>query len=440
MVAGDHAPAPVGNRSAVVVDGVRTPFARSFGAFGASDALGLLCRVVDGLVRRVDAPPDAYDEIRCGVVTPQPKNPNVARDTVIALGLPSRIHGTSVNRMCASSLETIAEAARSIHTGDARMVIAGGVDVLSDVPISYSRSARRELLRIRKARSAWGRAAAFGRFTFRALTPKPPSVTEPLTGMSMGEHAEAMARRHGIGRGAQDEFALRSHRLAAAAAARGVFAAEIVPVWPEPGYEPCIEADDVIRADASLDALARLKPSFDKTHGTVTAGNASPLTDGAAVVVVADEAFARGLGLRPKARIRDAVFVGVDPFDELLIGPAVAIPALLDRNRLAIADIDRFEIHEAFAAQVLSCLEALESPAFGVRHLSRSGAYGTIPLDRVNVNGGAIAIGHPFGATGARLVLTLADELRRCGGRYGVIAICAAGGMAGAMLVESFLP
>jgi acetyl-CoA acyltransferase len=319
------------------------------------------------------------------------------------------------------------------------MVIAGGVDVLSDVPITYTREARERLLRFNKSKSLTDKASAIAGFIPKALAPKPPGITEPLTGMSMGEHAEIMAKMNGISRKEQDEFALLSHRNAAAATESGKFKDEIVPIWPAPKHLKCIDLDNIIRADTSLESLGQLKPAFDRKYGTITAGNASALTDGAAAVVIADEEFAtKELGLTPRAKIRDFVFVGVNPYEQLLIGPALAIPMLLLRNKLGIIDIELFEIHEAFAAQVLSCLRSMESSDFCLQHLGLSKAFGTIPPERINVNGGAIAIGHPFGATGARLAMTASYELQRRKGKFAVIAICAAGGMAGAMLVENY--
>lgn len=425
-----------GTRMPVVLEGVRTPFVKSFGAFGDSDALELFSRTIDGLIRKTDAPVDSFDEIICGVVTPQVKNTNVARDTILNLGLPPHIHGYSLNRMCTSSLESIACAARSIMSGQSVMTLAGGVDVLSDIPITYSRDARKSLLRFNKSKSAVDKASALGSFFPKALAPKPPGITEPLTGMSMGEHAEVMAKLNGITREAQDELALLSHQRAAAAQAAGKFSKEIVTVWPGPRFKDAVSQDNIIRADTTTEGLAKLRPAFDRKYGTITAGNASALTDGAAAVVIADQAKAKNLGLKPRALIKDMVFIGVNPYEQLLIGPAITVPMILMRNGLGITDIDLFEIHEAFAAQVLSCLRSMESTEFCARHLGLAHAFGEIPPDKINVNGGAIAIGHPFGATGARLVMTTVNELEARDAHFGVIAICAAGGMSGAMLIE----
>jgi acetyl-CoA acyltransferase len=256
-----------------------------------------------------------------------------------------------------------------------------------------------------------------------------------MTGFTMGEHGEMMAKLNRISKEDQDRLAVESHRKAAAAQEAGYLDQEIVPVWPAPKYQACIDKDNIIRQDTSVEAMKGLKPAFDKKYGTLTAGNSSPLTDGAAVALIADEARAKALGLKPKTLIKDVVFVGVNPYEQLLIGPAIAIPLLLKRNGLGIKDIDRFEIHEAFAAQVLSCIQSMESDEFMDRYFGEK-SIGEFPQDRLNVNGGAIAIGHPFGATGARLVTSLSNELIRSDKRLGLIAICAAGAMAGAMLIE----
>jgi acetyl-CoA acyltransferase len=272
-------------------------------------------------------------------------------------------------------------------------------------------------------------------FDVKSWLPQAPGLTEPMTGLTMGQHAEAMAQKNGVARSSQDEFAMRSHKLASAAMSSGKFEQEIFPMFPSPRFDP-IKEDNLARSDTTMEALAKLKPAFDRQYGTITAGNASRMTDGAAVTLIADEARAKSLGLIPKARIVDSVFLAIDPYEQLLIGPALAIPYILKKNKLKLSDIDLIEIHEAFAAQVLSCLEAMRSNDFNQRYFGEN-AFGEIPLEKLNVNGGAIAIGHPFGATGGRLVTTLANELQRRQARWGLIAVCAAGAMAGAMLIEN---
>jgi len=427
---------PTGNGKPVLIDGARSAFVKSFGVFEDCDALDLFSRVVDGLLRRTKLDPEELDEISCGTVVPQTKNPNVARDTVLSLGLPRHIHGSTLNRACTSSMQTIGDAARSIAAGNPSIVLAGGVETLSDVPIVYSMEARRFLVKLSKARSPADKLSLLMNFSPKAWMPKPPALAEPLTGLTMGEHAEIMAKLNNISKEDQDKFAVGSHHKAASAQESGRFDAEIIPVWPPPKFGTCVAKDNMVRADTSVEAMAPLRPAFDKKYGTITAGNASPLTDGAAVALIADEARAKSLGLKAKTRIRDVLFVGVDPAEQLLIGPALAIPLILRKNGLKLSDIDLFEIHEAFAAQVLSCTRSMESVEFCDKYFGESKAFGAIPEDKLNVNGGAIALGHPFGATGARLAMTLSNELIRRDKSMGLIAICAAGGMAGAMLLE----
>jgi len=427
---------PAGNGRAVVVDGVRTPFVKSFGVFEDCDALELYSRVVSEVVRRNNVEAEAIDEISCGVVVPQTKNGNVGRDAIINLKLPHSIHGLTLNRACTSSLQTVADAARTIKCGQARMILAGGVECLSDVPIVYSKEARKFLLKLNKAKSPAAKLQLLSQFSAGAWVPKPPAIAEPLTGLTMGDSAEIMAKKNRITRAEQDQFAVRSHKRAALAQEAGHFQQEIMPIWPPSKYSDAVAADNIIRGDTSIEALEKLRPAFDKKYGTITAGNASALTDGAAVTLIADETYAKSVGLKPKAYVRDMIFVGVDPFDQLLIGPAIAIPMLLKRNGLTLDQIDLFEIHEAFAAQVLSCTKSMESKDFCQKYFGWDKPFGQIPEEKLNVNGGAIAIGHPFGATGARLVTTLSNELIRRNKNLGIIAICAAGGMAGAMIIE----
>ena len=432
-----HTQLPHGNGKPVFVDGVRTPFVKSFGAFQRTDALELYSRVVDGLLRKLEFDPQHIDEISAGIVVPQTKNGNVARDAIINLGLPPHIHGYTVNRACTSSLHTIADAARSIAFGQPLTTLAGGVEILSDVPIVYSKEARHFLLALNKAKSPSEKLAMLSQFSAKDWLPKAPALAEPLTGMTMGESAELMAKINYIAREDQDKFAESSHKKAAEAQKAGRFDEEILTIWAPESFE-AIDKDNIIRGDTTLEKLQSLKPVFDKNYGSLTAGNSSALTDGAAICLIADEKCALNMGLKPKSRIKDFYFVGVDPAEQLLIGPAVVIPYILKRNGLTLADIDLFEIHEAFAAQVLSCLRSMESTDFCARYFGDTKAFGSIPEEKLNVNGGALAIGHPFGATGSRLVTTLSNELIRRDKNLGLIAICAAGGMSGAMLIERY--
>lgn len=428
--------APEGNGKPVFIDGVRTPFVKSFGEYAQCDALELFSRVVDGILRKTGVDPQEIDEISAGVVVPQTKNANVARDAIINLGLPNHIHGYTINRACTSSMHTIADAAKAIRSGHPDLHLAGGVEVLSDVPIVYSKEARQFLTQLSRAKSTGDKLKAIKNFSAKAWIPHPPALAEPLTGLTMGESAEIMAKLNRISRSSQDELAVRSHMNAAQAQEAGKFDEELIPMWPSPRFQNAVLKDNMVRGDSNLEALAKLKPAFDRKYGSLTAGNSSPLTDGAAISLIADEKRALELGLKPKSRIVDFCFVGVDPKEQLLIGPAIAIPLLLNRLNMSLEDIDLFEIHEAFAAQVLSCIVSMESADFNERYFGVKKPFGTIPAEKLNVNGGAIAIGHPFGATGSRLVTTLSNELIRSNKKRGLIAICAAGGMAGAMVIE----
>ncbi|NRA65715.1 MAG: acetyl-CoA C-acyltransferase [Pseudobacteriovorax sp.] len=424
-----------GSGKAVFVDGVRTPFVKSFGVFQKSDTLELYSRTVESLLRKTELDPEEIDEVSAGVVIPQTKNGNVARDSIINLGLPNHIHGYTLNRACTSSLHAIADAAKEVAFGHPALVLAGGVECLSDVSIAYSKEARQFLLSLSKAKSTPDRISVLKSFSAKDWLPKPPALAEPLTGLTMGESAEIMAKLNHISRSEQDDFAASSHQKASAAQESGAFDEEVVPVWPSPKFD-CIEKDNIVRGDTSVDKLSKLKSVFDRKYGSLTAGNSSALTDGAAVSLIADEGLAKDLGLSPKSRIIDFTFVGIDPLEQLLIGPAIAIPHLLKRNKMTFEDIDLFEIHEAFAAQVLSCTKSMASADFCEKYFGDTKAFGEIPEDKLNVNGGAIAIGHPFGATGSRLVTTISNELIRRDKNLGLVAICAAGGMAGAMLIE----
>jgi len=427
---------PKGSKSAVFVDGVRSPFVKSFGVFDECDSLELFSRVTSGLLRRQNFDVNELDQVIAGAVVPQTKNPNVARDAIINLNLPPHIHGYTLNRACTTSLQTAIDAVNTIRIGKPELILAGGVETLSDVPIVYSKSARKFMLQLSKAKTTAGKLNLLTKFSAKAWMPKPPSLSEPLTGLTMGQHAEIMAKKNSISRESQDQFAFDSHMKAAAARKEGRFKDEIIPIWAPPKYSKMVAEDDLVREDTTIEKLKTLRPVFDKKYGTISAGNSSPITDGASVCLIGDEKRVESLGLTAKSKIVDYAFVGLDPNDQLLIGPAVAIPLLLKRNKLKKEDIDLFEIHEAFAAQVLSCLRSMESKEFCKDHLGMSKPFGEIDPQKLNVNGGAIALGHPFGATGVRLISTLSNELIRRDKKLGVVAVCAAGGIACAMLVE----
>lgn len=419
-----------------VVNTARTPFVKSFGVFEQETALSLSLRVANEIISRTGIQASDIDECIWGVVIPQTKNANLAREIVLFAGLPSTIAGFTLNKACDSSLQSVEIGADRILLGKNKLVLAGGVEVLSDVPIPFSDDARRFFTKMSRARSLKERLALISSVNPKWFLPKPPAIAEPFTGLSMGEHAEIMTVKNNISRQKQDEFALKSHVNAAKAQEEGYFKDEIVPVWSGKDKNIFVDKDNMVRADTSLESMAKLKPAFDKKNGTITAGNSSPLTDGAAVTLLANESYVKEKKLPILGYVVDTVTVAVDPNDQLLIGPAYAIPKILKRNNLTKDDIDIYEIHEAFAGQVLSCLECLNNEKF-CREKLDSPLFGDIPFSKINVQGGAIAIGHPFGATGARLIGNALRILKRKGGKYAVVAVCAAGGIGMAMLLEA---
>jgi acetyl-CoA acyltransferase len=315
-------------------------------------------------------------------------------------------------------------------------VLAGGAEALSNVPIQYSKGAARKLMAFGRAKSLGQRLSILSKVRPADLVPVPPAIAEYTTGMSMGQACEKMARENDISRRAQDEIALLSHQRAVRAAEEGRFDDQLVATFPGPAHDTAVTRDSGPRADSSMEALASLGPVFDRRYGTLTAGNSSPLTDGASAVLLMSEDKAASLGLAPLGYVRSFAYAALDPGAQLLQGPAYAAPLALDRAGLELADIDLVEMHEAFAAQVLSNMKAFASPKFARQELGRSAPLGEIDLERFNVNGGSIAIGHPFGATGARVTMQLLGELRRQGLNIGLLTVCAAGGVGFAMVVE----
>jgi acetyl-CoA acyltransferase len=344
------------------------------------------------------------------------------------------VQSFTVGRACASANQAITDGADQIVLGHADVVIAGGAESLSNVPILHSRGMSDALVAANRAKSLGGRVRALSKVRPRDLVPITPAIAEPSTGETMGESAEKMAKINGIPRADQDHFALRSHRLAAAGTSDGRLTAEIAPVYVPPRFE-AMTTDNGIRPDTSMEQLRALKPVFDRRYGTVTAGNASPLTDGASAVLLMSEEMASSLGYVPMAFIRSYAYAALDPGEQLLMGPVLATPVALERAGLALADIDLIEMHEAFAAQVLCNLHGFESRDWAER-AGFSEPVGEVDRAKLNVMGGSIAIGHPFGATGGRILTTLCNELARRGGQFGLMTVCAAGGMGHAMVVE----
>jgi acetyl-CoA acyltransferase len=424
-----------GPRTAIIA-GCRTPFAKAGTAYRDLAAVDLGKACVRELVERSGVDPASIGTVVMGQVIPSVKAPNLAREVVLGTGLPAEIPAHTVNRACASASEAIADVASAIGDGHVEVGIAGGAESLSDVPVLHSKRMARALVEASRARSLQARLGAFAGVRPRDLAPEAPAIAEPSTGLTMGQSAEKMARENGISREDQDRIAYESHQRAAAALDDGRLAAEIVPVLVPPEYATVVTADNLLRRDTSMEALAALPPVFDRKYGTVTAGNSSPLTDGAAAVLLMSEERAAADGYAPLAFIRSWAVAAVDPGGQLLMGPGLAIPKALDRAGLTLADMDLIEMHEAFAAQVASNIQALESEAWAREKLGRSQPVGKVDRSRLNVNGGSIALGHPFGATGARITTTLANELKRRNARYGLLSVCAQGGMGFAMVLE----
>ncbi len=424
---------PDGRRVAVI-GGCRTPFCKAGTALKQFNAVDLARHAVVELLHRLELDGATVDEMYFGQVVASPVTPNLAREVSLLPQFPRDIPAAAVNRACASANTAIAIAADQIAAGRADTAIAGGAESLSDVPILHSRRFADLLIALSRARSVGERLKLLGTFRPRDLVPVTPAIAEPSTGETMGQSAEKMAKMNGISREVQDAWALRSHRLAYAGTADGRLLAEIAPVFPTEG-EP-IDRDNGVRTDSTLEQMAKLPPVFDRRYGSVTAANSSPLTDGASAVLLMHEAKARALGYTPLAFIRAHAVAAVDPGWQLLMGPALAVPMALERAGIAFSDLGLIEMHEAFAAQVLSNIEAFESKAWAAEHLGRSEPIGAVNRDIVNVMGGSIAIGHPFGATGGRVTLTLAHEMRRRDVQFGLISVCAQGGMGFAMVLE----
>jgi len=423
-------------RRVAIIAGLRTPFAKSGTTLKAVSAIDLGRAVVAELVERNNLDGKEVDTLTFGTVIPSVLAPNIAREVALLPMLPKGIPAVTVSRACASANQAITDAADQIALGYADAAIAGGAESLSSVPILHSRGFADVLVSANKAKSVPARVGAFTRLRPRDLIPIAPAIAEPSTGETMGQSAEKMAKINHIPRDEQDQFALRSHRLAAAGTADGRLTQEIMPYFVPPRFETTATNDNGIRTDTTPEQLQALKPVFDRRYGTVTAGNSSPLTDGAAAVLLMSEDKARALGYPPLAFIRSYAYAALDPGEQLLQAPVLAAPVALERAGLTLQDIDLVEMHEPFAAQVLSNLRGFESQEWAER-AGFSKPVGEVDRSRLNVMGGSIAIGHPFGATGARITTTLAHELRRRGGQFGLMTVCAAGGMGFAMVMEA---
>lgn len=427
---------------AVIVGGVRTPFVKAGAAFNALSAQELGRLAVRELLDRASVDPAYVDELICGNVASPVDAANVGRVIALRAGIPRDKIAHTVSRNCASGFECVTQACDRIVAGRARCIVAVGVDSMSHIPLFYPKNFADKLLRLSTAKSAWQKLKTFASFRLSDLQPQigiKLGLTDPVSGLMMGETAEKLAREFGISREEQDQFALRSHQLAAAAWKENRLASEVMTVYVENrdgGVQP-ISQDIGFRADQSLESLAKLKPYFDRRWGSVTIGNSCQVTDGAAALLIVEANMARELGLTPLGRVRDYAYAGCDPA-RMGLGPVFATSRVLRQTGLKLSDMQLVELNEAFAAQAIACLRGFESPS-GV--CAAAGCdiapLGTLDRDRLNVNGGAIALGHPVGATGARLILTLLHELRRRNLSRGLATLCIGGGQGGAVVVET---
>ncbi|MGI2261506.1 acetyl-CoA C-acyltransferase FadI [Shewanella sp. GXUN23E] len=423
-----------GERIAIVA-GLRTPFAKQATAFHGVSALEMGAMVVNELIARAELDPKLIQQLVYGQVVQMPAAPNIAREIVLTTGMDVATDAYSVTRACATSFQSTVNIAESIMAGNIDIGMAGGADSSSVLPIGVSKKLARALVDLTKARSFGQKLAIFRRLGLKDLLPVPPAVAEYTTGLSMGQTAEQMAKTHGISRADQDALAHRSHTLATQTWASGVLRDEVM-VAHVPPYKSFIDEDNNIRKDSELASYAKLKPVFDRRHGTVTAANATPLTDGASAVILMSEGKAKALGYQPIGYIKSYAFSAIDVWEDMLMGPSYATPLALARAGMELEDLTLIEMHEAFAAQALANMKMFGSKKFAEEKLGRNRAIGEIDMDKFNVLGGSLAYGHPFAATGTRLITQVCNELKRRGGGIGLTTACAAGGLGAAMIVE----
>ncbi|QBG35029.1 acetyl-CoA C-acyltransferase FadI [Litorilituus sediminis] len=424
-----------GERIAIVA-GLRTPFAKQATAFHGVPALDLGKLVVNELMQKHDVDPAIVDQLVFGQVVQMPEAPNIAREIVLGTGMNVNTDAYSVSRACATSFQSTVNVAESIMAGIVDVGIAGGADSSSVAPIGVSKKFARTLLDLSKAKTLGQRLSLIKTLRFRDILPVAPAVAEYSTGLSMGQTAEQMAKTHQISREDQDALAHRSHTLATKSWQEGKLADEVMSAHAEP-YKSFIDKDNCIRENSVLEGYAKLRPVFDRKHGSVTAANSTALTDGAAAVMLMREGRAKELGYKPLGYIRSYGFAAIDVWQDMLMGPSYATPIALKRAGMELAELDLIEMHEAFAAQALANVKMFASKSFAQQNLGRDKAIGEIDMDKFNVMGGSLAYGHPFAATGARLITQTLNELNRRGGGVGLTTACAAGGLGAAMIVET---
>lgn len=423
------------NRVAIVY-GLRTPFVKSGTLFKNLSSLELGKIVTVELLNRTEIDPFDIDKVIFGTVLPSIKTSNLAREISLGSGVPVTTPSFTVTSACASATQAFTDGVSAILSGESDVVLVGGVESISDFPVLFSKSFRNMLFDSSKGKNILQKAKPFLKMGVGDIAPDVPAIAERSTGLTMGESAEKMARQNQISRTEQDEYALRSHTFASKAEKEEIFRREMVKTFVPPDFDEPIYMDNAVRNDLTIEDLSDLKPAFDKEYGTVTSGNSAPLSDGGCALLLMSEERAKALGYKPLGYVRSYAYSAVDPGDQLLMGPAYSTPLALDKAGLTLKDVDVIEIHEAFSAQVISNIKAFASKKFAEEKLCRPKALGEVDMDKVNVTGGSIAIGHPFGATGGRIILTLLYALQRRQAKFGLATVCAAGGLGATVVLE----
>jgi len=423
-----------------VLEGTRTPFAKAYGSLARvpADELGRVA--VEGVLNRLELRPDRVDEVIIGNVAGPAESSNVARVIALKAGIPQDRIAQTVNRNCASGMESLVAGWQAIEEGRSQLVVAGGTESMSNIPLMYGRKMTELFLELGRAKTAWQKVKTLAKFRPGYLKPRVGvklGLTDPVSGLNMGQTAEVLAREFSIGREEQDQFALESHNKALAAQDDCFLSGEITPVSEEMTEAQTVEKDDGPRPGQSLEKLAKLKPIFEK-DGSVTPGNSCPITDGAAAVVVTSAENAPSFNAEPLGYVRDYAFAGCDP-KRMGLGPVYATSKLLEQTGLTFDDFELIELNEAFAAQVLACRNAMASAEFARNELGRNEPLGELPTDRLNIHGGAIALGHPVGTTGTRLIVTLLRSLKQKGLKRGLATLCVGGGQGAAFWLETTL-
>ncbi len=424
-----------GDRIAIVA-GLRTPFAKMATYFHGVPAVDLAKMVVNELMLKNDIDPSWVEQVVYGQVVQMPEAPNIAREVVLGTNMSVHTDAYTVSKACASSFQTTVNIAESMLVGNIEVGIAGGADSTSVSPIGVSKNLARALVDLQKTKTLSQKLSVLKRLGLKDLLPVPPAVAEYSTGLSMGQTAEQMAKTHNIGRSEQDALAHRSHSLAAENWEKGNLDNEVMTAYAEP-YKGALSRDNNIRFDSKLEGYAKLRPVFDKQHGTITAANSTPLTDGASAIVMMTESRAKALGYKPLGYLKSYAFSAIDVWQDMLMGPSYATPIALDRAGMTLNDVTLIEMHEAFAAQALANIKMFASDKFAKEKLGRKKATGEIDMDKFNVMGSSLAYGHPFAATGTRMITQMLNELNRRGGGTGLVTACAAGGLGAAMIVET---